>query len=234
MRQLRLLQRREIWLPTMLGWLLLFSFAGVLSLLVALNIHRYLAPNAPVPGARLFIVEGWLSPKELDQALARFNAGHYEMIVTTGGPIERWQELIGISNYADLAARYLRQQGLGAAELVSIPSPASAQDRTYLSAVSVRLWTDKNHGSISKVDVFSSGVHARRSQLLYGLALGEKAQIGVLSAIPTEYEPERWWHSSVGVKAILGEVVGLAWTICCFRPGPHGSHAELWGNYDGR
>lgn len=229
MCQLHLLQRREIWLPTMFGWLLLISISGMFLLLAALNIHRYLAPNTPAPGARLLIVEGWLGPKELDQALAKFKAGHYELIVTTGGPIERWQELIGISNYADLAAHYLRQQGLSAAELVSVPSPASAQDRTYLSAVSVRLWTEKHHRSALIVDVFTSGVHARRSQLLYGKALGEKAQVGVLSAKPAEYEPDRWWHSSTGVKAVLGEIVGLTWATCFFRPEPPGSPAELWG-----
>ena len=46
-----------------------------------------------------------MTGEELDQAVAAFRSGRYDRVVTTGGPIERWLNFRGSSNYADWAAR---------------------------------------------------------------------------------------------------------------------------------
>ena len=70
------------------------------------------------------------------------------------------------------------------------PSPRreSAQDRTFLSAVVVRDWLRRQGGTIDAVDLFSGGVHARRSRLVYRIAFGPEVDVGVFAAPPRRYD----------------------------------------------
>lgn len=198
--------------------------AGAAIIMAGRQIHPFLAPNDPAPAARLLVVEGWMEMKDMDQAIAAFRKGRYERVVTTGGPIETWLELPGSSNSADLAASYLRKHGLEGVDVTAVSSSASAQERTFLSAVKVRDWATKQGLAVTTLDVFSGGVHARRSRMLYRMAFGPTVDIGILAARPTQYDEERWWQTSVGVKSVLGETISVAWTACCFHPPPPGLH----------
>jgi hypothetical protein len=228
MSRFSLIRRRQVWLPTLPGLLVLVALVCAAGLLAARCIHPFLAPNDPAPGASVLVVEGWLEARELDQAIEAFRKGHYQRIVTTGGPIEKWPELSRTTSYAGLAAGYLVQQGLGDVAVTAVPAPASAQDRTFLSAVKLRDWAQREGLVLKALDVFSSGSHARRSRMLYQMALGPRTRVGVLSARPVQYDEEQWWQTSAGVKAVLGETISVTWTICCFYPPPPGSHEELW------
>jgi hypothetical protein len=228
MTRFSLVRRRQVWLPTLIGWILLAIIAVAVALVTGFLIHPFLALNEPASGARLLVVEGWLGTKELDQAMEVARRGSYDMVVTTGGPIERWSELSGSSNYANLARNYLAQQGLQNLDLTAVPAPASAQDRTFLSAVKLRQWTQQQGLAIKSLDVFSAGTHARRSRMLFQMAFGPGVAVGVMAARSAQYDPERWWRSSAGAKSVFGEATSLAWTVCCFHPPPPGSHEELW------
>jgi hypothetical protein len=228
MARLSFAKRRQIWLPTFAGWLMLIALAGAACVLTGSLIHPFLAPNDAAPGARLLVVEGWLDKEELDQAVAVFKKGQYERIVTTGGPIERFSDLSTSTNYADLAANYLKRHGLDNIDVTAIAAPASAQDRTFLSAVRLRNWMKNNGVMGNSLDVFSGGTHGRRTKMLYRLAFGPNVSIGILSARVKGYEERRWWRTSVGVKSVLSETIGVAWTACCFYPPAPDSHEELW------
>ena len=225
----RLLRRREILLPTLLGWVLLAVVLGAAVLVAMHRVHGFLAINQPVPGAELLVVEGWIPEQELDQAVAAFDRGGYALLVATGGPIERWSGLMGFSSYAEFSADYLTRQGVPPARVVAVPAPASAQDRTFLSAVKLREWLQAEGHRHDAIDVLSSGTHARRSRRLFQQALGPDMNVGVLSVEPSGYDPRAWWRSSAGVKTVLGETISMAWTVCCFHPPEPGSHDELWG-----
>jgi hypothetical protein len=212
----------------MVGWILFAVLAVIATLVAGHLIHPFLALSQPAPGARLLVVEGWLGTKELDQAVEVAIKGKYDRIVTTGGPIERWAELSSRPNYADLAWRYLIQHGLEDVNLTSVPAPASAQDRTFLSAVKLRQWTQKQGLAVDSFDVFTGDTHARRSRILYQLAFGEGVAVGVMAARSAQYDQDRWWRSSAGAKAVFGEAIAVAWTACCFYPPAPNSHEELW------
>ncbi len=221
-------------MPTLWGVvvLLLLSAAGLL--VCAHLAYGFLAPHQPATtndgrGARTLVVEGWLDEAELSQAVAAFRGGRYERVLTTGGPIETWQGHLPWRNYAQRAAEHLRSHGLEGVPVVAVAAPASAQDRTFLSAVMVREWARQAGVTLDAVDVFSGGVHARRSWLVYRMALGDAVAVGVLSATPKEYDPARWWRTSSGAKTVIGEGLSLVWTKCCFWPGAPGSHEERWG-----
>ncbi len=223
-------RRREVWLPTVWGLLLVLVIAAALVIGLARSAYDLLAPHSPAPGARTLVVEGWLDLAELRQAAATARNGHYDRVLTTGGPIDPMMDAGNWRNYAVRAAAQLRASGSPPAmPVIAVPAPASAQDRSYLSAVMVREWAKQNGVVLGAIDLYSAGVHARRSWLVYRMAFGDTVEVGVLTARPADYDPQRWWTSSVGAKTTLGEVLGLAWTKCCFRPGPAGSRDERWG-----
>jgi hypothetical protein len=228
-----LFRRRQVWLPTIWGLLLLLVCATVAAVVLGQSAYRLMAPQAPARGsggggARTLVVEGWLDAAELRQAVAAARRGRYERVLTTGGPIDPEIDVGAWKNYAVRAAAILRADGLGEIPVIAVPAPASAQERTFLSAVMVRDWARQSGLTLGAIDLFSAGVHARRSWLAFRMALGDGVEVGVLAARPAGFDARRWWTSSMGAKVLLSEVLGLLWTKCCFWPGPPGSHDERW------
>jgi len=221
-----LVRRREIWLLTIWGWLALLLIGAAVIVLVARNLHSFLAPNEPV-GARILVVEGWMNPEGLDQAIVAFRSGGYERVVTTGGLMD-WPELHGPATFAERAASYLKQHGLADALVTAVPAPKSAQDRTFLSAVMVREWAKRSGLTLHALDVFSSGTHARRSRLLYRLAFGPNVDVGVFAARFSAYDADAWWRTSTGARDVLDQAIGLLWVKCFFWPPQPSSHEERW------
>lgn len=228
MRRVFFFRPCKLWIPTLAGWLILLVLGFLICLLVMRDIYSFLSPNNPV-GARILVVEGWLAPVELDQAIQVFKKGSYERVVTTGGPIVGWPELFEHTNYAQMAANYIERHGLPSNAITVLPTPASGQDRTFLSAVMLRKSAQNLGINLDAVDLISSGAHARRSRLLFQMALGPKVRVGVLAARPDGYTPEIWWKSSSGVEAIIFQSIALMWVKCCFWPGQPDSPQELWG-----
>jgi len=229
-----LFRRRHVWLPTLWGAVVLLGALAVIAAALVASAPAYLAVTEPARGAdgngaRVLVVEGWMEDRELDQAVALFRSGHYERIVTTGGPLETW---VGTQapwkDFATRGALYLAAHGLADATIDAVPAPATAQDRTFLSAVVVREWAARQRIRLDAVDLLSPGVHARRSRMMFRAAFGPGVEVGVIAAQPTFYEPQRWWKTSAGAKLVLGESISLAWTACCFWPPAAGSHEERW------
>ena len=229
---LALFRRREVWLPTLWGWLLLLLLAGAAVVVLGLSAPGLLALDAPArgpdgTGARTLIVEGWLNDTELAQAVAAFKRGRYERVITSGGPIEPWIDVGNWGNFALRAAAYLRAHGVNEVPVIAVPAPDTKKDRSYLNALTVRECAQREGLALTAVDVYSVGVHARRSRAIYRMALGDGVEVGTLAARPGDYDDERWWASSTGAKTTLNEVVSLAWTQCCFWPSPPEPAAKL-------
>ena len=220
-----LFRRRQVWLPTIWGALLLLGCAAAAAVVLGLSAYRLLAPEVLArgpagSGARTLVVEGWLDPPGLQQAVTAFRRGHYERVLTTGGPIDYWGGRGAWDDFASRAAAYLRTRGLADVPVVAVPAPATALDRTYHSALQVREWAQRERVALSSIDLFTAGAHARRTRMVYRLVLGEGVEVGVLNATADDVSIVRWWDSSVGAKSVLGESVSLVWTLCCFWPPP--------------
>lgn len=224
-----LFRRRQLWVPTALGWLLLLLACGVALVVAGRRVSFFLSPSQPVGAeARLLVVEGWMPALELDDAVAAFRGGGYERVVTTGGPIEEFDGA-STQTYAERARSYLVRQGLPSERVIAVPAPRSAQDRSFITAVMVRDWVAQSGLAVDALDVFSSGVHARRSWRLYRMAFGPAVRIGILSARPSHYELGSWWRTSLGARDVITESVAWLWTELFFHPAPRGSHDEMWG-----
>lgn len=221
-----LFRRRPVWVPTLWGALVLLAGAAALVVAFAFTVNGWLAQNQPArgPGGRgagTLVVEGWLTEPGLAQAVAAFQRGHYERVVTTGGPIEPWADVGQWGTFAARAAAYLRGHVPPGVPVVAVPAPDTLLDRTHLNAVMLRDWAGRSKVDLQAIDLVSSGVHTRRSGMAYRLALGPAVEVGVLAAVPEEYDASRWWATSTGTKATIGEVLSVVWTACCFWPGPH-------------
>jgi hypothetical protein len=201
--------------------------AGAAAIVLAVQgLHPFLAIEQPV-GARLLVVEGWMNPEGLDQAIKVFRERDYARMVTTGGPVG-WPRPDPHVTFADLAAEYLKRRGLDESVVKAVPAPESAQDRTFLSAVMVREWGKQSGLAIDALDVITLGTHARRSLLLYRLAFGPRVAVGVLAARSSEYDPQAWWRSTSGARDVLDQTVAFLWVKLFFWPPPPGSHEERW------
>jgi hypothetical protein len=226
-KPIALVRRREVWLPTLWGWLAIAALLALASWVVARHIGGWLAVSEPLArgtAPRVLVIEGWLPERELDAAAAYARAQGYARVITTGGPIESFSPF---ASYAERAADHLRQR-LPGLPVQAVPAPATKQNRTYASAVWLRDWARRERVALTAFDLYSLGPHARRTRRLYRTAFGDGVQIGIVAGEPREADPRRWWTSSEAAKAVWLEAASLAWTLCCFRAPPQGSHEERW------
>ncbi|NIR30263.1 MAG: hypothetical protein GWN84_13320 [Gammaproteobacteria bacterium] len=228
MRVPPLIRRRNLWLPTWFGWLLLALTLIATAVILGRNLYRFLSPNEPVR-AEVLVVEGWMPESALEEALNKFVAADFRFLVTSGGPITHWTAYVPFSTYAGFAADFYKRRGISPESVIAVPTPASAQNRTFLSAVMVREWAYGLAQPPSAINVYSYGPHARRTRLLYRLAFGPGVEIGILSATPDRYRGETWWRTSEGAKVVFTELIAWLWTACCFSRPERGSLEERWG-----
>ena len=222
-----LFRRRSVVLPTPVGWLLILVVIGLIVGFLFRNMAVFLTVNEPV-GAEYLVIESWMDKAELDQGLAYFAANDFKKVVIVGGPISN--DFHGIdSNYAERAAVYLQRQGLAEEKTIIVKVPYSAQARTFLNGVMVREWFERKGITATRLDVFSSGVHTRRSRDLYQQAFGEDVAIGIIASRPHNFDPEHWWRTSGSGKGVAVEFAAWFLIKCCFDPGDPGSHLEKWG-----
>jgi hypothetical protein len=203
-----LIQRQEVWLPTVWGWILLFLLTLTLLILSISNIPSFLAVTQPVK-AEVLVIEGWLPDYAVKEALAEFRRGSYHQIVTTGIPIERGCYLAEYKNYAELAAATLKTLGLEPEKIAPVPASEVRKDRTYASAIAFEQWLSKTKSPIKAINLLTLDLHARRSWLLYRQALAAtNTQVGIIAVQPLDYDPKHWWRYSTGVRKMINEFVG--------------------------
>jgi len=165
----------------------------------------FLAVTRPVQGTFL-VVEGWAPDYGLDEAVRVFRKGGYRKLVVTGTPIEEGKHIAVEKTYAELAASTLRHAGFEEERLVVLPTPKVERDRTYTTARTVKEWLLANKSS-DPIDVFTMGPHARRTWILYKMAIGRANRIGVISFPSRDYDAAHWWKSSQGFRETIDETV---------------------------
>ena len=216
--RLGLFKRKEIYLPTLRGWLTLAALLVVFFALYTNYIHSFLAISEDVDG-EVLVVEGWLTDAELKQLSKTVNLKDYDKIVTTGGTFLKGGALRTYKTSAGLVAATLRSMELvDSTNITALPNPSTKKDRTYASAVVLSEWLKQNSLDDKRVTVVSIGVHARRSQLLFQRALGDHYQVGVISLLNENYNNSKWWCSSVGLKTVIGESIGYFYVLFFFHP----------------
>lgn len=212
-----MLSRRQCLVPTRRGWLLLALGVGVLAVAVLRGAYPFLALNDPAPGG-ILVVEGWVPDYALAAAGAEFRRHPYAKLLVTGIPLEHGAPLSEYKNYAHLGAATLIQLGLSTNDIQAVPAPLTRRDRTYATALSLKAWLREQPVPPTKVNLVTTGPHARRSRLLFEKALGRDFTVGVLSVPGRDFDAQHWWRSSQGVRVVTGEMIAYCYVRFFFRP----------------
>jgi hypothetical protein len=211
-----LLRRREVVVPSLRGWVVAAVLLSAGGCAFFKGVQPFLALNHPI-GGEVLVVEGWIPDYALREALYAFRSRPYQLLIATGGPLPQGMAYSSYGTHAQLAAVTLKEFGLGPDSLAVVPSPDVGKDRTFQEGVSLREWMRAEGRHFSSVDVVSFSSHARRSRLLYGLALGPEVQVGVYAPRDLGYDPAAWWRTSNGVRRVGDEVIAYLYAKLIFR-----------------
>jgi len=211
-----LLRYRQCLVPTLRGCALVLLVGTILAIIIVRQLHSFLAVTDPLPGGVL-VVEGWATDYTIGEAVAEFRRDHYEKFYVTGGAIEWGAPLSEYRNYAQRGAAVAVRLGLSTNAVQEVTAPRVQQDRTFAAATSLRDWSREHGVAITRIHLFSEGPHARRSRLLYKKAFGGKVQVGVTAVVAHDYDPQHWWRSSAGVRAVADELIAYAYARFIFR-----------------
>lgn len=215
MVRLRLIKKRQVWVPTWLGWVILALIIATFFMVSLHGIQSFLAVNHPVK-SEVMVVEGWLPDSALEQALREFNRRHCRLMLVTGGPMEQGHMLARYNNFAELAATILERLGLDRRMIIPLAAPAVMRDRTYASAIALKDWLNHSPLPINAINLVSLGTHARRSRLLFEKALGPGIAVGVIAIPDPRYDPRAWWRSSLGVRTTMDELIAYLYARFIF------------------
>jgi hypothetical protein len=195
----------------------LLLLVGTLFAITALRtVHPFLATSAPIPGGAL-VVEGWATDYALEDAIAEFRRHDYRKLYVTGGPLERGAPLSEYKTYAELGAATLLRLGLDQDAVQAVPAPLVRQDRTFTSAIVLKNWLRQRNAMPTHVNLISLGAHARRSRLLFEKAFAGDLRVGIVAIEDRAYDAKRWWASSNGVRAVVGELLAYGYARLFFH-----------------
>lgn len=207
---MKLVRKKEIWIPTWYGLILTFLLIGALGYGLFIQLYPFLAQNHPQQSAEMIIIEGWMADAELKEAAKAVRPG--QIIITTGGPLLFGQKILNYKNYAEMATARLIAIGIPAETIVTIPAPDTQRDRTYVSAQATRQKLEELGLFGKSANLFTIGAHARRSYLLFHHVFGEDYPLGVIAVEPPGYNLKRWYRHSAGFKHVITELISWFYT----------------------
>ena len=216
-RLFRLTTIRERRVLTATGWVALSMVLGLVLVSMILFIHSFLAPIKPVEGDVLVVV-GQFPDYGLKEIKDQFEEGHYKLLVTVGGKYTTGHPMAQYKSEADWTASRLNAQGVLLGKIIPVSITIyPRKDRTYHKALAVQKRLNKAGFAQASIDVVSSGVHARRTWLLFEKAF-PSVDVGVIAIRPNSYDTSRWWLFSEGVRSVISESVAYLYARFIFSP----------------
>ena len=201
--------------PTLAGWVLLLLIVLATARLAAPGLYDWFAcgqraPDGGPPGS--LVLEGWLPDATLQALVDHPYFEQAARIYCTGGPFEMGQMLTGHQTLAELVRARLLTLGVEPDRVVAVPAERVPHNRTWVAARTLR-----DELAVTPppepVWLISQGTHARRSHRLFRHALSGVVAIEVW-ALPAEFfGRDDWWRNSDGVKGMLGELLGVPYTV---------------------
>ena len=202
----RFARRRLLWWSTRLGRICLFVLLTLPPMCWWFAGEAFLTLTDRKQDAQVLVVEGWIGLAGMRAASVEFQQGGYHHIVTTGGLTSaRWSERRW--NYADMAQHELVSAGVAPERILVARATDADSQRTRASAVAV--WRTLAAADVrpAAVNIFTLGVHARRSRLVFVKTASPDTQVGVIAWMPPEFAATPWWQSSERTKELVVETV---------------------------
>jgi hypothetical protein len=208
-----LLERRQSWRLSLKGKLLVLAIIASIAVSVPLAAYPFLAVTHPVGAPDTLIVEGWLANEMLPQAAYEFKRGGYRklVVVRAMSGADAGAEYAGSWPPEEYIARQLVKHGVPEKSLGTVFFPTVERDRTYHAALAARDWFTQHDRDAKSFNVVTAGPHARRSWLLFRLAFGNTADVGIVALKDPTYDPKHWWRTSEGVREVSGEIIAFVY-----------------------
>jgi DUF218 domain len=210
--KIRLIKRQEIWTLTVPGWVIAIAAIASVIFFSITHLYPFLAVTSPIK-TDVLVLEGWATDYAVKQAFTEFKNGSYRQIFTTGGPVERGFYLGEYNNFATIAAATLKKLGVQPEKVTVISGPDAIKDRTHASAIALRQWLANSNYPIKSMNLLTSDAHARRSWLIFQQVLAPKIKVGIIAAKPGNYNPNKWWTSSEGVRTVISETIAYIYAL---------------------
>ena len=204
---------RERWTLTWTGRLLILTSVTALTVILARGLCAFLAITSPV-GGQFLVVEGWMPAYAYREAAAQFRKGAYRKIIAAGVLQEDWDA--GGEVREHFGGEKLIRFGVPSDLVVTTSSDEVQRDRTFHAAMAVKRWLQEQGLRTTSIDVVTLGPHARRSRLLYENALGNEVKVGVIAVEDRRFDPNHWWQSSAGVRAVVDESIAYLYSRIFF------------------
>jgi uncharacterized SAM-binding protein YcdF (DUF218 family) len=213
-----ILTRRERWGLSLRGWSVLVLLVSLIGYALLWAAHPFLAVTHR-RDASVLVVEGWIHEYAIRSAVEEFKTGRYKRILTTGGPVSGLGRYVNdYQTSASVGAGLLRKAGVPDEFVQMVPSHVISRDRTYSSAVALRVWFRERNQPVRGLNVLTEDAHARRTRLLFEKAFGDTAAIGIVAVPNPDYDPKHWWRYSEGVREVLGESIAYLYARLFFHP----------------
>lgn len=214
---MRILKQKKCWRPTWLGWLILVIFLVVLFRLFLSFSVGYLAVNKTV-GAKTLVIEGWVETYVLLDALKYYKENGYERMIVTGTPITIYEFIAPYRNTAEATIFALKYFGFSdTIYRADIPTNTYV-DRTYHTGLMVKSLFDDHPEWEKSIDIYSVGVHSRRSRFLFRKALSDDFKVGIIAHPDRTFQAETWWKSSKGFRNVTNELLATPYAMLFFNP----------------
>ena len=215
MNRFRLIAIRECRVLTSMGWAILSMVVSAVTVLFVLFIYPFLAPTHPIDG-EVLVVEGWLPDYALEKVKDRFQGGNYKLLITTGGNLTIGHHLSKHKTWAEVAASTLYAQGVPLEKIILAPTiTTSRKDRTYDTALVVKKSLSEKGFNQASIDVISLGAHSRRTWFMFKKVFSSE-DVGIITLAPKDYDINRWWLSSAGVRDVISEVIAYLYVRLIF------------------
>lgn len=213
-----LINKKPRWGLTWKGWITIIILVTLWMVVSFKNIVPFLSSQNPID-AELLVVEGYIPDYALAGILNEYRSRPYKMIIATGVWYPQGTYLAQFKTAPDVLRYSLIKLGLDSNAIASVPIPRlEFRDRTYQCGLAVKRYLKDNQLRFKSVNIYSVGVHGRRSRYLFQKAFGDQMMVGNIVSLELSYDPDKWWTSSMGFRTVTDEIIAWIYARFLFQP----------------
>ncbi|MFK5857579.1 MAG: DUF1684 domain-containing protein [Bacteroidota bacterium] len=213
----QLYKRKTCARPTILGWVIILVFIAIIFRISLVGIYYFLTVNRPVE-TKTLVIEGWVPSYALKDAVSYFNENNYDRLIVTGLPIANYEFISSFKTTAQATVEALKHYGYYDTVYVATIPTNILVDRTYNTAVATKMLFEENTDWSQNFNIYSVGVHSRRSRMMFEKVFGSNFDIGIIAHRDRTFAPNYWWKSSKGFRNVSNEFAATMYVMLFFHP----------------